>query len=598
MKEKNSNLVVILTALIGMVLMSGVRAEGPEPKVARMQVFDNFVGWEEVAHFQSVNLRISGPDGMYFERTFSQEDSIYFDLTATPVSDGTYHWELRASPLLSDEVKDWLAYARETGDEEVVKELRRSGQLPSRALVDTGAFRVVDGILVNPDIPEMEEEMASPVYSFQSPLGLSPLEEVTSGNLIVPGRACLGSRCESGESFGDLGYQTLKLKQWRLRIKFEDTSASSGVPTNDWQITINDPDAGGAEYFAITDLDADSGSGTVPLKIDAGAPTSSLHVDDTGRIGLGTSTPLKNIHIVEGNTPTLRLEQDDSGGRGAYTWDVAGNESNFFVRDVSGGTDALYPFTIFPDSPSDSLTIGATTGDIGMGTLNPDSPLNIQTGGNMVTPQPDTVLHLENDEQDGFGTDLTITSAADKRSRIHFAKPGDPDAGGLYYSNTTDNFTFVADGKARMQLGPGAGSEPEVYFYGDVSITGSLSKGGGGFKIDHPLEPDKKFLSHSFVESPDMKNVYDGNVELDDKGEAWIQMPDYFEALNREFRYQLTPIGGAAPSLHVAEKISDNQFKIAGGPAGVEVSWQVTGVRKDTWAQANRIQVEEAKSRN
>ena len=159
MKEKNSNLVVILTALIGMVLMSGVRAEGPEPKVARMQVFDNFVGWEEVAHFQSVNLRISGPDGMYFERTFSQEDSIYFDLTTTPVSDGTYHWELRASPLLSDEVKDWLAYARETGDEEVVKELRRSGQLPSRALVDTGAFRVVDGILVNPDIPEMEADI-------------------------------------------------------------------------------------------------------------------------------------------------------------------------------------------------------------------------------------------------------------------------------------------------------------------------------------------------------------------------------------------------------------------------------------------------------
>ena len=168
----------------------------------------------------------------------------------------------------------------------------------------------------------------------------------------------------------------------------------------------------------------------------------------------------------------------------------------------------------------------------------------------------------------------------------------------VYYNNTTDNFTFVSAGQARMQLGPGAGNEPEVYFYGDVSITGSLSKGGGGFKIDHPLEPDKKFLSHSFVESPDMKNVYDGNVELDDKGEAWIQMPDYFEALNREFRYQLTPIGGAAPSLHVAEKISGNRFKIAGGPAGLEVSWMVTGVRKDTWAEANRIQVEESKSRN
>ena len=160
-----------------------------------------------------------------------------------------------------------------------------------------------------------------------------------------------------------------------------------------------------------------------------------------------------------------------------------------------------------------------------------------------------------------------------------------------------------------MQLGPGAGTLSEVEIFGDMSITDdlwvrgtvyaeSISKGGGGFKIDHPLEPEKKYLSHSFVESPDMKNVYDGNVELDDKGEAWIQMPDYFEALNREFRYQLTPIGGAAPSLHVAEMISGNQFKIAGGPAGLLVSWMVTGVRKDTWAEANRIKVEESKSRN
>ncbi len=82
----------------------------------------------------------------------------------------------------------------------------------------------------------------------------------------------------------------------------------------------------------------------------------------------------------------------------------------------------------------------------------------------MVTLQLDTVLHLENDEPFGFGTDLTITAAADKSSRIHFAKPGDPDAGGLYYNNTTDNFTFVSAGQARMQLGPGAGNEPEVYF--------------------------------------------------------------------------------------------------------------------------------------
>ena len=204
----------------------------------------------------------------------------------------------------------------------------------------------------------------------------------------------------------------------------------------------------------------------------------------------------------------------------------------------------------------------------------------------------------ENDDENGFGTDLTITAAADKSSRIHFARPGDPDAGGFCYNHLKDNFTFVAAGVTKMQLGPGVGTLPEVEVFGDMSITGSLSKGGGGFKINHPLEPEKKYLSHSFVESPDMMNVYNGNVELDDKGEAWIQMPDYFEALNREFRYQITPIGGPAPSLFVAEKISDNRFKIGGGPAGLEVSWQVTGVRKDTWAEANRIQVEASKSRN
>jgi hypothetical protein len=129
-------------------------------------------------------------------------------------------------------------------------------------------------------------------------------------------------------------------------------------------------------------------------------------------------------------------------------------------------------------------------------------------------------------------------------------------------------------------------------FDGDVEITGSLSKGGGGFKIDHPLDPTNKYLQHSFVESPDMKNVYDGVVTLDANGSAAVQLPDWFEALNRDFRYQLTPIGGPAPNLHIAAEVTDNRFEIAGGPAGLKVSWQVTGIRQDPFANANRIQVE------
>jgi len=146
---------------------------------------------------------------------------------------------------------------------------------------------------------------------------------------------------------------------------------------------------------------------------------------------------------------------------------------------------------------------------------------------------------------------------------------------------------------------------------GKVKITGNLEKAGGSFKIDHPLDPANKYLCHSFVESPDMKNVYDGVVVLDDKGKAEIELPDWFGILNKDFRYQLTAIGAPGPNLYIAEEISEattsnyssknsnkkknSSFRIAGGASGMKVSWQVTGIRKDPWANANRIQVEEDK---
>ena len=134
------------------------------------------------------------------------------------------------------------------------------------------------------------------------------------------------------------------------------------------------------------------------------------------------------------------------------------------------------------------------------------------------------------------------------------------------------------------------------WFKGNVQIEGTIFKSAGSFKIDHPLDPDRRWLSHSFVESPDMMNVYNGTVVLDAGGRATIPLPDYFEALNRDFRYQLTPIGAAAPSLHVARKVKRNEFQIAGGSAGQEVSWQITGIRQDAYANEHRIEVDTLKS--
>lgn len=132
-------------------------------------------------------------------------------------------------------------------------------------------------------------------------------------------------------------------------------------------------------------------------------------------------------------------------------------------------------------------------------------------------------------------------------------------------------------------------------FTGNVRVTGMLTKGGGSFKIDHPLDPKNKYLSHSFVESPDMMNIYNGNITTDARGEATINLPNYFGALNRNFRYQLTVIGGEFAQAIVSEKIKGNQFKIKTDKPRVEVSWQVTGIRQDKFAEKNRIEVETEK---
>jgi len=129
-----------------------------------------------------------------------------------------------------------------------------------------------------------------------------------------------------------------------------------------------------------------------------------------------------------------------------------------------------------------------------------------------------------------------------------------------------------------------------------VNVTGAIFAGTKDFKIDHPLDPANKYLLHASVESDEMVNVYSGNVVLDANGRAGVQLPDWFEAVNGDFRYQLTAIGRPSPGLYVAQEVSGGHFEIAGGSPGVKVSWQITGVRHDAFAMANPLVVEQAKN--
>ena len=217
---------------------------------------------------------------------------------------------------------------------------------------------------------------------------------VIADDLIVQGSACVGLDCVDGESFG---FDTIRLKENNTRIKFDDTSTSPGFPNNDWQLTANDSASGGLNKFSIENTTV----GTVPFTVVGPAPTNSLFVDSIGRVGLHTSTPGLNLHISTGDTPAQRLEQTVASGFTAQTWDIGGNEANFFVRDVTGGS--RLPLRIRPGAPTSSVDISAA-GNVGIGTASPG--LNTAFATHILTVHGGTtrgMLELVNAQTDAAG---------------------------------------------------------------------------------------------------------------------------------------------------------------------------------------------------
>jgi hypothetical protein len=192
-----------------------------------------------------------------------------------------------------------------------------------------------------------------------------------------------------------------------------------------------------------------------------------------------------------------------------------------------------------------------------------------------------------------------------------FQNPSSSGAGVYGYAQATTGTNFGVVGRSESPSGRGVVGVAEASTgtnYGVLGRTNSSANGWGvyaggrlgasgtkSFQIDHPLRPETHFLNHFCIEAPEPYNLYRGTVTLDANGEAWVQLPDYFEAINRDASYHLTPIGAAMPNLHVAAEIQGNRFKIAGGAPFKKVSWEVKAVRNDPWVQQYGYQTEQEK---
>jgi len=325
----------------------------------------------------------------------------------------------------------------------------------------------------------------------------------------------------------------------------------------------------------------------------------------TGNVGIGTTGPNAPFQIGSDTyTQDSKIILDAGNGAQRRAWSmrvpygdttVTSPNYGFVIRDETGGTDRF--------------VIDWQTGNVGIGTT---SPLHmLQVGGGF-----DGNLGL--DESDGSPNAGYIRFGDTTGWKLHFTRQREASGGDLNTGATGALVTIQDNGN--VGIGTTDPALP-LHVAGDARIAGVLWADHGNFghdvnadriralghlsaflltatiklfRIDHPLDPANKYLSHASVESPDLKTFYDGIAELDSNGEAVVELPEWFESLNKDFRYQLTGIGGFAP-IYIAEEITNNRFKIAGGNPGMKVCWQVTSVRHDAVVQATPMVVEEDK---
>lgn len=375
----NRSLFTRLAAVLLIVAMPTFVFAG---SIGRPSAAGGSMSWDiAVSGHDSIVLTVQH-DGEVYTKTFKGAKPVVFNLKDMPSDvavDGPYDYRLDVIPNIPPGLKKQLEAARATGDEKASQKAFKAAGI---VVPDpqTGSFLVINGSILDPNRTEGGNNAQAGTPTSDGARSSSPslsgpasrfkpevLAQVIPDDLIVQGSTCTGFDCVSTESFG---FDTLRLKENNLRIHFEDTSTSAGYPANDWRLVANDSTSGGANKFVIED----STAARNPVTIEAAAPANALYVDSTGNIGFQQSAPLLDLHLTTSDTPALRLEQTNAGGFTAQTWDIGGNEANFFVRDLTGGS--RLSFRIRPGAPTSSIDIAAD-GEVGIGTANPDADLDV-----------------------------------------------------------------------------------------------------------------------------------------------------------------------------------------------------------------------------
>jgi hypothetical protein len=372
---------------------------------------------------------------------------------------------------------------------------------------------------------------------------------------------------------------------------FAIANTSAGGHT--WNIiSAGAGNAEGAGNFGITDL-----TGKSTIWLEGNTRTTSLTASGGVNAATLAATTTTGAAIVDADafgtntgalTPGLRFG-GGSSGEGIASNRVAGINrfglqlfTEFtprlsILQDGRVGIGATHPTAqLEVDSPTDGYAAIFAQGGAAANGSGENGSAGIVTYGN--TGDLSSSSSVGGDGIDGYGA-----------SGNNFGGSGGSFTAGSYGGNTAPAIWGQ----------PAAGNDPynsgAGFFNGNILVGGSVDSADISFPMDHPLDPANKYLYHSAVQSSDMKNIYDGNVTSDASGTAAVELPEWIEAVNRDFRYQLTTIGQPAQAW-IASKIANHVFIIRTDKPNVEISWQITGIRQDAWANAHRIPVEANKN--